>query len=95
MKEVNVENIKQQILEELKNDYVLVPRKQKYQRANYESFREWLKEETKGIPIFYSELLPLLKCKYKCKNIHNLPLAEKEDEIKKFVKDIIKLIVEE
>ena len=93
MIEVNVENIKEQILEELKNDYVLVPRKQKYQRANYESFREWLKEETKGIPIYYSELLPLLKCKYKCKNIHDLPLAEKEDEIKKFVKDIIKLII--
>lgn len=95
MIEVNVENIKEQILEELKNDYVLVPRKQKYQRANYDNFRGWLKAEIKGIPIYYFDLLPLLKCKFKCKNIHDLPLAEKEDEIKKFVKDIIKLMVEE
>ena len=95
MIDINIDVIEEQILERLKNDYILVPKKQRYQRANYESFREWLKEETKGIPIYYSELLPLLKCKYKCKNIHNLPLEEKEDEIKKFVKDIIKLVTEE
>ncbi len=94
MSEVNIENIKEQILEELKKDYVLVPKKQKYQRANYDNFRRWLKAEVQGI-LYYPDILPLLRCKYKCQNVHNLPLKEKEDEIKKFVKDIIKLIVEE
>ena len=91
----DIQTIKEQILQELKNNYVLVPKKTKYQRADYDNFREWLKEETKGIPIYYSELLPLLKCKYKCKNIHNLPLEEKEDDIKEFVKNIIKLVIED